>query len=265
MRYVIAVLGILLAGVLLLSDWRPYAAVVSTDTATPTLIPDNFTLIPTFVPASPCDLQNVEVYDDKLCRSESITERTLISNYGVSFIEHEYRMGQGCWDSVSQQIRELRVCTRSNGAMTTLSKDFITDLIESPDGEWLAFGTMNRLSTGIDSVRPHVYRVRSDGSDLQQLDTQGFGGYRIGAPLDLHWDDADWLGFTLWDGTEGGYYAYRLKADGTGTYEEGVRVTFPPTYTPPPSSKLTPTPMGGVPGVVGTPPPPQPTGTLIPN
>jgi hypothetical protein len=266
MRSIIAILAILLAGVLLLEKWQPYAANVpgATPTSTSTLIPDNFTLIPTFVPASPCDLQNVEVYDDKLCRYETVTESIAAEGDGVSFIAHEHYMGQGCWDSVSQQIRELRVCTKSSGAMTTLSENFVTTLIASPDGAWLAFGTMNRLSTGIDSVRPHLYRVRSDGSDLQQLDTQGFGGYRVGAPLNLHWDDGGWLVFSLWDGTDG-YYPYRLKADGSGTYEEGVRVTLPPTSTPLPSPTLTPTPMGGAPIIEGTPPPPQPTGTLIPS
>ena len=172
-------------------------------------------------------------------------------------------MGQGCWGSISQQIRELRVCTRSSGVMTTLSEYFVTDLVASPDGEWLAFGTMNPLSTGKDPVRPHLYRVRSDGSDMQQLDTQGFGGYRVGAPHDLRWDDADWLTFSLWDGTEGSYYPYRLKADGSGTYEQGERLisTPSPTFRSPSSME---SPTSGAP-FIGTPPPPQPTATPVAN
>ncbi|MBI1257904.1 MAG: hypothetical protein GC204_10570 [Chloroflexi bacterium] len=263
MRYVIAVVGILLVGVLLLNQWRPYGTVDATATLTATPLPDNFTLIPTFVPTFPCDLQNIEVHDDNLCRNESVSERSLFSSDGVLFIEHEYRMGQGCWGSVSQQIRELRLCTRSSGAITTLSKDFVTDLIASPDGKWLAFGTMNPLATDGDSLRPHLYRVRSDGSDLQPLDTKGFDAYRVGAPIDLRWDGANWLAFTLWDSSEGGYYAYRLKADGSGTYAQGGRVTLPatPTYPPTPTTALM---TSGAP-VTGTPPPPQPTGTLLPT
>ncbi|MEO8392725.1 MAG: hypothetical protein ABI700_07015 [Chloroflexota bacterium] len=272
MRYVIAILGILLVGVLLLSDWRPYASGVPSVTPTATFLPDNFTLIPTFAPAFPCDLQKIEVHDDKLCRYESVTESIAAEGDGVSFITYEHYIGQGCWSGVSQQIRELRVCTRSSGAITTLSENFVTNLIASPDGEWLAFGTMNRLSTGIESVRPHLYRIRSDGSDLQQLDTRGFGGYRVGAAMDLHWDGADWLAFTLWDGTDGGYYVYRLKVDGSGTYEEGGHITFPVTQTyPPPPIYLPPTagaPIVGTPPgpqSTATPPLPQSTPTLIPN
>ena len=263
MRYIIAVVGILLIGILLLEKWRPYASVIATTAPTATALPENFTLIPTFAPAFPCDLQNVEVHDDQLCRYESVSERSLISGDDVVFIEHEYRVGQGCWSSVNQQIRELRVCMKSSGAIMTLSENFVTDLIASPDGEWLAFGTMNPLSTGADSVRPHLYRVRIDGRDMQQLDMQGFGGYRVGAAIDLHWDGADWLIFKLWDGTENGYYPYRLRADGSGIYEQGGRVptVVAPTYPPPPMNAA---PTSGT-SFAGTPPAPQPTAAPLSN
>ncbi len=264
MRYIFAILGILLSGVLLLSHWRPGTTLFApAPTPTTTPLPENFTLIPTFAPAFPCDLQNIEVYDDQLCRYESVTESIAAEGDGVSFISHEHTMGQGCWDSVNQQIRELRVCTRSSGAITMLSENFVTNLIASPDGEWLAFGTMNRLSTGIDSIRPHIYRVRSDGSDLQQLDTKGFGGYRVGAANDLRWDGADWLAFTLWDGTAEGYYAYRLKADGSGVYAQDGHVAIPVTSTFPAPPPFEATSSGA--RVAGTPPPPQPSPTFVPN
>jgi hypothetical protein len=259
MRRLIVLMVILLVGVLALEGWKPgNNAFAPTPTSTATLLPENFTLIPTFVPSFPCELQNVEVHDEQLCRYEQVTERKLTSGDGVVFIDHQYYMGQGCWDSVSQQSRELRVCSQGSGASTTPSKDFVTDLIASPDGEWLAFGTMNRLSTGIESVRPHLYRVRSDGSELQPLDTQGFDGYRVGAARDLRWENNDWLAFSLWDGSDG-YYAYRLKADGSGTYEEGIRITNTPAPTFPPQPSAVP-PSAGAP-LIGTPLPPQPTAT----
>ena len=76
MRLLIALL-LVLAGILVLEKWRPYAPSAATSTLTVTPLPDNFTLIPTFTPAFPCDLQNVEVHNDQLCRYESVSERNL--------------------------------------------------------------------------------------------------------------------------------------------------------------------------------------------
>jgi len=220
MRRLIALLLIVLVGIVALNFWQPGgSAFAPAPTATSTPLPDNFTLIPTLVPDFPCELQNVDRHDDQLCRSESVHESIVAQGEGVLFIAHDYQMGQGCWDGVTLQSRELRVCNRSSGVITTLSKNFASDLPLSPDGEWLAFGTMNPLSTERDALRPHLFRVRRDGSGLQQLDVHSFAGYRVSAPRDLRWLDNDWLAFSLWDGTsENGWHPYRLRADGSGVY-----------------------------------------------
>ncbi len=221
MRRLLLILFLLLAGILGLSTWHPGAALPPPTAmpALPTPLPEGFTLIPAFVPAYPCALQNVDVYDAHLCRSESVKESILIEGTDVVFIAHDKHIGTGCWTSINQDVHELRVCDRSSGAFEVLSRELVTLLLPSPDGEWLAFGTMNRLSTAGDALDPHLYRVRVDGSGLQQLDPQPFPAYAVGAPGDLRWLDDEWLAFSLWDGTENGWHPFRLKTDGSGQYE----------------------------------------------
>ncbi len=209
--------GLLLIGVLLalvvlgLGNWQPYA--VATPTPVPTMLPDDFTLLPTFVPDYPCELEQVEVRDEDLCWSESVVERVLAEGEGVSFIQRDYSMAQGCWGNVRQDIHSLYVCERESGVVTVLSDEIVTDLLPSPDGVWYAFGTLAL------PVEPHVYRVRADGTGLQQLDAQGLPDFAVGAPGDLRWLDDEWLALSLWTGVEGDYRAYRLSADGSGAYE----------------------------------------------
>jgi hypothetical protein len=225
MRRLLLICAVFLAAVLVLSQWRPGASfALPTATAAvpsiPTPLPEGFTLIPTFVPSYPCELQNLDVYDDTLCRSERVTETVLAEGEQVAFIGHEYRMGAGCWGSVSQQMYELRACDRASGQITILAPNLVTGVVPAPAGDWLAFGTMNPLSTEGDALKPHVFRVRTDGSGLQQLDTVPFPDFAVGAPRDLRWLDNHWLAFALWDGSgEDGLHSYRLKADGTGHYE----------------------------------------------
>jgi hypothetical protein len=204
-----------------LSGWQPGA--IPAPTPTPTMLPDDFTLIPTFVPSYPCELEQVEVRDDDLCLTERIEEQVLVQGDGVTFIQHDYHIGQGCWGSINQDIHELRVCQRESGVVTMLSDGVVTELLPSPNGEWYAFGTLDYQS----GVKPHVYRVRDDGTDLQQLDMQGFPDFAVGAPSHLRWLDDEWLVLTLWTGIEGDYRTYRLKADGSGAYESlpGAEVT----------------------------------------
>ncbi len=219
MRRLIFLLLILLMGVVVLSRWRPGAATLLPPAPTATLLPDDFTLIPTFVPSYPCELQNVELQDDQLCRYESVHEQVLFEGDGVLFVQRDDHMGEGCWDSINQDIHELHLCARSSGAVTTLTTTLTSALMPSPDGEWLAFGSMNVL--GVDALKPHVFRVRRDGTGLQALDSQGFPDFAVGAPQISGWSsDGAWLNLTLWDGSgENGYHAYRLKTDGSGVYE----------------------------------------------
>lgn len=216
MRRLLLLLLVLLAGILALAQWRP-GVPLALPTATPdppTALPADFTLIPTFVPDYPCALQNVTVYDETLCRSESISEYQLFSGNGVEFIAHDQHVGTGCWTSINQDSHGLRVCDRSSGAVVTLTPNLVTDLVPSPDGGWLAFGTMNPLSMAGDALKPHLYRVRLDGSGLQQLDSQPLPAYAVGAPRDLRWLSAAELAFSLWDGTADGWHPYRLSVPG---------------------------------------------------
>ncbi|MEP7291119.1 MAG: hypothetical protein ABI835_05020 [Chloroflexota bacterium] len=217
MRRLMLILALLVVGVIALSSWQPGAQDVLLPTPTVTMLPDDFTLISTFVPSFPCELQQVEVYDDKICRYESVKEQVLAEGDGVTFIQYDYHMGQGCWDSVSQDIHELHVCQRNTGAVTLLTDELTSGLLLSLDGAWYAYGTMDKdMRTG----NPHVFRVRRDGTDVQQLDTQGFPASAIGAPGNLRWLDDQWLAMTLWDGSGAdGYHPFRLKTDGSGVYE----------------------------------------------
>jgi hypothetical protein len=182
-------------------------------------LPEGFTLIPTFVPAYPCELQNVDVYDEQLCRSESIHETVLAQGEAVSFIQHDYHVGMSCWHGINQDIHELRVCQQASGATTTLTDSLVTTLLPSPSGEWLVYGTMSMKVDDNEMLRPHLYRVRANGTDAEQPDTRGFPDFAVGAPGDLRWLDNEWVAFSLWDGTEDGWHPYRLKADGSGVYE----------------------------------------------
>jgi hypothetical protein len=202
-----------------LSGWQPGVAAVPLPTITPTLLPDDFTLLPTFEPSFPCELEQVDVRDEDLCRSEAVSERVLADGDGVTFIQHDYTMAQGCWGSIRQDIHELRVCQRESGAVTVLSDALVTDLLMSADEAWYIFGTMSMNALGEDTLNPHLYRVRVDGTDLQQLDAQGLPDFAVGAPTDLRWLDGGWLHVRLWTGREGEYRSIRLKADGSGEYK----------------------------------------------
>lgn len=230
MRSVLLICVLALAGIVALSNWHPgEAAATPTPALTPTMLPDDFTLIPTFEPSYPCELQNVDVRDENLCRSERVEERVLFEGDGVQFIQHDYHMGQGCWSGISQDIHTLYACNKDSGERTTLTADLTTAPVLSPDGAWLAFGTMNPLSTAGDALLPHVYRVRLDGTGLQRLDAQGFPAGLVGAPIDLRWLDDDCVALKLWDAAgndDSNYHAFRLKADGSGDYE--VTETAPP-------------------------------------
>ncbi len=219
MRQLILGLFVLIVVIIALERLHPGAVESAPPTPTITPLPDDFTLIPAFTPSFACELHNADVYDADLCRSERITERALAQGISVSFIEHTYTMSTGCWGSISQTIRELRVCQRNSGTIRILTPNLVTALVSSPDGAWFAYGTINPLGIDGDALRPHVYRVNADGTDVQSLDAGVFPDFAVGAPADLRWLDNSWIAFSLWDGTTDGWHSYRLKADGSGTLE----------------------------------------------
>jgi hypothetical protein len=223
MRSVLLIFALVFAGIIALSGWRPGAAdLYPTPSITP--LPDNYTILPTFEPSYPCEMQNAEqrVQRDNFCRYERVTESLLVLGDGVWFILHTYHMGSGCWSGINQDIRELHVCSRRSGERTIFTTELTSVLLPSPDGDWLLYGTMSIRTPGDIPLMPHVWRVRFDGTDLQELSTQGFPDGLVGAPLDLRWLDDDWVALRLWDaaGNEpSNYHAFRLKSDGSGIYE----------------------------------------------
>jgi hypothetical protein len=196
-------------------------AVTSAPTSTP--LPDDFTLIPTFMPSYPCELQNVDVYDAHLCRSESVQEYAIVESEQSVLYVHSYHLGTGCWGSINQDVRELRVCARESGAVTILVEHLTADPLPSPDGEWYAFDMfeMYQRSPGDGgSFRPHIFRVRPDGTNMQELSTQSFPPEIVAGNIVAWSEDGEWLELSLWDGTENGWHPYRLRADGSGEYEQ---------------------------------------------
>jgi hypothetical protein len=185
-------------------------------------LPEDFTLIPAFTPSYPCELQNVDVYDEDLCRNERVGEYVIHEDQQSVLYVREYHLGTGCWGSINQDLRELRVCSRENGEVSTLVERLTADPVPSVDGEWLAFATIEfyqRSEGDSGSFRPHIFRVRPDGTDFQELSSQGFTPEIVGASIVGWSDDGAWLEISLWDGTEGGWHSYQLRTDGSGDFE----------------------------------------------
>jgi hypothetical protein len=187
--------------------------------------PVTHSILPTFMPAFPCELQNASNRVDacsvpKLsytCQSESIHETALGEGSDTMLIQHDYFNSAGCWSSVTTERRSLRVCDTESGEITTLAEDVLGELMPSPDGAWLAI-----VSAKLESHRmePHIFRLALDATEIVQLDTQLFPqDFVVGARI-LEWsEDGEWLEVSLWDGNEEGYYRYRLRTDGSGEFE----------------------------------------------
>jgi hypothetical protein len=103
------------------------AAVISvpTDAPTPSFLPTDFSILPPFTPAYPCELQNVTMNDDHLCRYERVQEKIVGQDeYGL-LIQRDAHTGQGCWSSINVDTHELRVCNRRNGQVSTLATHLV--------------------------------------------------------------------------------------------------------------------------------------------
>ncbi len=194
-----------------------------TVTTTHIPLPDNFTLIPAFTPAYPCQLQQASVYDEQLCRSERLDEKAAAETDSVVFILRDYHVGTGCWSSINTDVRELRLCQKPGGQITTLANHLTSELFPAPDGHWFAFTTQDFFKQSPQdggTFRPHVYRVNHDGTQVQRLDSNGWPPGIVGTAITRWSTDSAWLELTLWDGTEtNGWLPYRLKADGSSLLE----------------------------------------------
>jgi hypothetical protein len=190
-------------------------------TPIPSPLPPDFSILPLFTPAYPCELENTSAEDENLCRYEGVQEMAIGEGEHSVLIQRDYHIGQGCWSSINVDTHELRVCDRRSGQGTALTTHLASSVVRSPDGAWFAFDTFEWDIQPEKGALPriHIYRVRLDGTGLQMLDTQGLPNGTVGAQLAGWSPDGAWLAFQFWDGTENGWHDYRVKADGSGLYE----------------------------------------------
>lgn len=194
------------------------------DCAETTPLPENWSILPTFEPDYPCELENVSKHVDfcmvhaspelsyPCSRYESVEETILSEGSQTRLIQRDDHVSGGCWHGMTSDTRSLKACDIESGVSVIVAEDVRGNLLPSPDGQWFAFIAWQPGNWGFD----HVYRVRLDGSDLAQLDTQALPG--VGITI-LQWsDDGQWLELSVWDGTEDGLHRYRLRGDGSGDY-----------------------------------------------
>ncbi len=98
---------------------------------------------------------------------------------------------------------------------TVIADRLSSNIIFSPDGEWLAFATRD------ESVRLTLYRVRVDGSGLEALTDKT--AFRFVGVRDMMWKSDGWIQAEFWNGQQSdldsSWPPYRLSADGSGIIE----------------------------------------------
>jgi len=217
-RKLLPVAGGLIAAFISVGCARPSSDPTGTPIPAPTPVSEGLDdpLLPPFTPSYPCELQNdlATVSDESYCRSEEISEVVAAEGDGAVFIQHTHHLGYGCWTGINTYEYAFYACDTTSGARALLADQPTTALVPSPDGEWLAFGVIDRMN-----FDTSVHKIRIDGSDKQRIDTQPFPESTVGINV-VRWSaDGDWIDLSLWDGTEDGWHAIRLKADGSGQYE----------------------------------------------
>lgn len=195
---------------------------------TRTPLPEGFSIIPPFVPSFPCELQNVDLYHEDLCRSERVQEAVVSESEQTVLYTRDYHVGTGCWTGINVDVRELRVCQRESGAVSIIASHVAGNPVVSPDGESYAFAVADLASSRESDATNFVvdvYRVSSDGAILQQLDSRDLPPGTAGVDIIGWTEDGEWLELSLWDGTEDGWHPYRLRTDGSGEYEAAPEAT----------------------------------------
>ncbi len=175
--------------------------------------------LPTFVPDYPCALENVDVYNQQICRRETVQERAVSESDRFSLIARDYSFTQGCGRGINYRVLEVRLCERNSGQISILTRNLVGDIIPSPDGEWYAFASQ----TLNDPAMPaHIYRVNIAMGVVQIVDTLEFPVWLRALTVDGWSDDQAWIYFNLWDGTETGWFDYQIRVDGSGFYEPAI-------------------------------------------
>lgn len=202
-------------------------AYISCDDATP--IPVGYSALPAFTPSYPCELEKAANSESCMltqptpqrsypCGQSEMVEETLLGEGDQSVLIQRYTLfSAGCWHGTNRERRSLKACDPSNGESTVLAEGVIGEAHPSPDGAWYAF-----MATGpdISALTPHVYKVRADGSEMVQLDTQRFPQSQVVGGAILGWSsDGAWVEITLWDASNNIWHEYRLLTDGSGGFE----------------------------------------------
>ncbi len=191
--------------------------------------PDRISILPNFTPTYACELENVSKHVEfcmvyaspelsyPCSQTESIAETIVGEGDRTVLIQHNHHYSSGCWTAVSINTRSLRVCDKESGRSTTPVQDIKGQLVPSPDGAWIAFVD---AAPGTLGLEPHIFLIRSDGTDLIQLDKRPFPQNQVvGIHISQWSEEGEWLNVSLWDGSENGRYTYHLRLDGSGEFE----------------------------------------------
>jgi hypothetical protein len=151
-----------------------------------------------------------------------VREDAVAETEAARLIRRHEHLGSGCWGSINVDRWLLRACDRRSGRIVMLTEHLASPVLADPGSSAYAYVTLEwvrQSETDGATPRLHVYRVAPDGTQREQLDTQPLPPATVGLEL-VRWSpDGAWLELRLWDGTEGGWSAVRLRTDGSGRYE----------------------------------------------
>lgn len=186
-------------------------------------------LLPEFTPDCPCALESASVkIDDCLVhaapnlvypcsRSEHVVELVLGTAEGRRLIQRDHSASAGCWQGTSTDTRSLRLCAMADGASRVVAERVRGDPVAAPDAARWAYAV---AGPELDGLAIHLFVVDLGSGETRELDTQPFPQASVVGAQILSWSaDAEWIDVSLWDGSAEGHFAYRLRTDGSGTFE----------------------------------------------
>ncbi len=203
----------------------PDCATQSSD-STPIASP---TLLPAFMPACACDLENASARVDTCLvraspdlvypcsRSEDVREAVLGASGSMSLIQRDHTLAAGCWHGTTTEDRSLRLCDTNACASRVVAERVRGDPVPTSSGTRWAYVAAGPELNGL---ADHVFVIDlADGGPVQ-LDTQPLPQASVVGAQILGWSvDERWLDVSLWDGAADGYHRYRLSTDGRGDFE----------------------------------------------
>lgn len=209
----------------------PTAVSIEPTPTRPVCVPDiqnlavGQSLLPVFEPSSACELENVSRHEScqmeneqgvyNFCRQESVTEQVVGQGEDFLLIKRDYHSSDGCWTGVTTQKYAVRVCQPSTGKSAVVDENLIGEVVPSPNQTKYAFLTMKLNST----FETHLFMIEVGSVEAVQLDTQPLPQSRAVGGTILGWsEDGEWVEVSLWDGREGSYHLYQIRADGSGEF-----------------------------------------------